>query len=211
MISRRQFGALVLGAAVGSAAFGPATVAAAKEPARLMPEMNDDGLYYQPWFLNSFLVLEEDLAEAASKGKRLAIFFEQKGCPYCKEMHLVNLADPEINAYIRDNFEVLQINLWGARKVTDFDGEELEERALARKWGVVFTPTIVFVEEDMEKIRANGGKSEVARMPGYFKPFHFLNMFQYVKEKAYTRQHFQRYIQDKAERMRAKGIEVKIW
>jgi thioredoxin-related protein len=210
MISRRQFGGVAAGAAFISAT--KSFAAESGEEKLVRPELGPDGLYVQPWFLNSFLVLKEDLEEAAAAGKRFAIFWEQKGCPYCKETHMVNLAKPGINKYIRENFVVLQLNMWGSRKVTDFDGQEMEERALARKWGITFTPTIMFLDENVAKVGDRPGvKAEVARMPGYFKPFHFISMFQYVREKAYERQHFQKYIPAKADEMRKQGKEVKIW
>ena len=56
-----------------------------------------------------------------------------------------------------------------------------------------------------------GDKVEVVRMPGYFKPFHFVSMFEYVKAKAYKSQHFQKFLQAKADKMRAEGKEVKLW
>jgi thioredoxin-related protein len=163
------------------------------------PVLNDDGLYEQPWFLESFLDLREDLGEAATAGKRFAIIWELKGCPYCKETHLVNFADPEIQAYVRDNFDILQLNLAGARRVTDFDGEEIEERALARKHGVRFTPTIQFFPADPEHLPEAGGREiEVARMPGYFRPPHFLAMFRYVREQAYETTGFRDYLRQAA-------------
>ena len=120
--------------------------------------LTDDGLYTQPWFLNSFLDLGEDLTEAAEQCKRFAIMWEQKGCPYCQETHLVNFAQPDIQDFVRNNFEILQLNIFGSRKVTDFDGEELEERSLARKSGVAFTPTIQFFPDDTTQV-GGGGKA----------------------------------------------------
>jgi thioredoxin-related protein len=212
MLNRRAFGAGALGTAFLLASAARPRRPMAAEQDRVEPILGDDGLYHQPWFLNSFLVLEDDLAETAAAGKRLAIIWEQKGCPYCKETHLVNLANPEINKYVRENFNVLQLNLWGSREVTDFDGEVMEERQLARKWAITFTPTIMFIEESVEKVAGRkGAAAEVVRMPGYFKPFHFINMFQFVQEKAYQTTHFQKYIQAKADRMREQGKAVKIW
>lgn len=156
--------------------------------------LGEDGLYHQPWFLDSFLILGEDLDEAAQNGKRLAIMWELKGCPYCKETHLVNFARPDIEAYVWDNFEVLQLNLLGSRAVTDFDGEELEERQLAAKYGIRFTPTFQFFPETPAEIQGAGPEVEVARMPGYFKPDHFLAMFRYVREKAYDREPFKTFL-----------------
>ncbi|MEC9368452.1 MAG: thioredoxin, partial [Pseudomonadota bacterium] len=63
------------------------------------PELTEDGLYRQPWFLESFLELNDDLSAASAAGKRFAIFWELKGCPYCKETHFVNFARQDIHDY----------------------------------------------------------------------------------------------------------------
>ena len=104
-------------ALVGVAALRPSVGAAESDDAA--PVLNDDGLYAQPWFLESFLDLTEDLSEAAAGGKRFAIMWEQKGCPYCQETHLVNFAQPEIQDFVRANFEILQLNLFGSRAAPD--------------------------------------------------------------------------------------------
>lgn len=58
-----------------------------------LPEVgpNEEGLHVQPWFLDTFRDVREDMQEAADAGKQVAILFEQKGCPYCREMHRVNM------------------------------------------------------------------------------------------------------------------------
>lgn len=204
---KATLGALALGAALGVA-----NAWAADPQKSYAPVVNDDGLLTQAWFTESFLDLKDDLADAKAKGKRLAIIWEQRGCPYCKEMHSVNFAVPEISDYVREHFVVLQLNIHGARGVTDFDGQTLEERAMARKYGVVFTPTIQFFPDDPAAVQGKKGTAvEVARMPGYFKPFHFVSMFEYVFDKAYEKSEFQAYLQAKAERLRAEGKEVKLW
>jgi thioredoxin-related protein len=121
--------------------------------ARAAPVPSDHGLT-QDWFLESFLNLPEDLAEASAAGQRFAVVFEQRGCPYCLEMHNDHLARPEIEGFIRPRFRLLALDLHGARPVTDFDGEVLEERALARRWRVTFTPTVVFLPEAAPPPRA---------------------------------------------------------
>lgn len=162
---------------------------------RIEPVLTDDGLYTQEWFLQSFLDLSEDLETAASSGKRFAILWELKGCPYCKDMHEINLADPEINAYIRDNFEILQLNFEGSRLVTDFDGEELEERDLRQKYGVRFSPTLQFFPESNDEIAGETGQAaETMRMSGYTKPDKFTAMFHFIKDKAYDQQTFQEFL-----------------
>jgi thioredoxin-related protein len=208
MITRRQLGQL--GLALSAAGMWRSTARA--EAKRVEPTMNDDGLHTQTWFTNSFLDLKDDLQEARAAGKRLALIFEQRGCPYCKETHEVNFADPAINDYVRGNFHIIQLNLWGARPVTDFDGQQIEERAFARKLGVIYTPTIVFLPESDAGQAGKGAKElEVMRMPGYFKPFHFVSVFEFVRSRGYETEHFQKWIQAKADRLRAEGKEVKLW
>ncbi|MEK9724973.1 MAG: thioredoxin family protein [Rhodospirillaceae bacterium] len=192
-----------------------ATAADAADKKQLLPEVeaNEEGLHVQPWFLQSFLDLREDIADSAKDGKQLVILWEQRGCPYCRETHRVNLRIPEVVDYIRKNFNVIQLNLWGDREVTDVDGQVTTEKQLARKYRVQFTPTLQYFPPSL----AAGNKSpghdvEVWRLLGYWKPFHFLNSFVYVKEKGYESEpNFQRWLQALAERMRAEGKEVDLW
>jgi thioredoxin-related protein len=206
MLSRRD----VLGAAAGAALAGAAPFRGALAAAE--PMVNDDGLYTQPWFLQTFLDMRDDLAEVSGAGKRFVVMWEQKGCPYCKETHQVNLARAEIRDYVRDHFGVLQLNLWGSREVTDFDGTAMEERALARRWRVNFTPTIQFFPASLDGAEGKtGAELEVTRMPGYFKPFHFFAMFEYVKTEAYASMNFQRFLQEKFADLKARGIDPNVW
>ena len=70
--------------------------------------VGDDGLHIQPWIRDTFKDLQEDLDEANAEGKRLAIFFEQRGCIYCTKMHENVYPDPELSQYIDENFFVIQ-------------------------------------------------------------------------------------------------------
>lgn len=184
--------AMMLGAAAFTALGPSVAVRADEKPAP--PELTEDGLYKQPWFLESFLELADDVDTAAESNKRFAIMWELKGCPYCKETHYVNFADAKINAYVRDNFDVLQLNIIGSRMVTDFDGEELTEKALAKKYGIRFTPTFQFFPASSEGLGDKPAlKREVTRAPGYLKPRYFMAMFRYVREQAYEKESFRSY------------------
>ncbi len=182
---------------------------------KLLPniEANEEGMHVQPWFKNTFLDLREDMADAAKEGKQLVIFWEQKGCPYCREMHRVNLRIPEIVNYIRANFNVIQLNLWGDREVTDLDGKMTTEKKLGRKYRVQFTPTLQFFPKKLaEGSKKPGHEVEVWRLLGYWKPFHFLNTFRYVKEEGYhSEPNFQRWLQELGQKMQAEGKDVKLW
>jgi thioredoxin-related protein len=167
--------------------------------ARAEPILTDDGLYKEPWFLESFLDLPDDLEGAHNEGKRFAIMWELKGCPYCKETHFVNFARNDISDYIKANFVVEQLNIIGSRRVTDFDGEVMSEKELAAKYGVRFTPTFQFFAERAGPLKGLAPqKREVARAPGYLRPEDFLAMFRFVREKAYETKSLREYLKAQA-------------
>ena len=177
----------------GSAALAAASSMGARASAQAV--LTDDGLYRQPWFLESFLELPDDLQGATTSGKRFAIMWELRGCPYCKETHLVKFARPDIEDFVRTNFDILQLNIIGSRKVTDFDGNEMPEKALAAKYRIRFTPTFQFFPESAVGLAGKPPeKREVARLPGYLLPDDFLAMFRYVREKGYETKSFRDYL-----------------
>lgn len=158
-------------------------------------ELGDDGLHKTSWMRDTFKDLGEDLAEANAEGKRLLLMFEQRGCVYCTKMHNEVYPDPEVKAFIEDNYFVVQLNLHGDIEVTDFDGEVLAEKDMARKWGILFTPSLLFLPEDV----AEGiptPQAAVAVMPGAFAKGTTLDMLTWVAEKRYeldNGEDFQRY------------------
>jgi thioredoxin-related protein len=158
-------------------------------------ELGDDGLHKTSWMRDTFKDLREDLDEANAEGKRLALFFEQRGCIYCTKMHTEVFPRPEIDSYIGENYFVVQLNLYGDVEVTDFDGETLPEKDMARKWGVLFTPTILFLPEEVGEGQT-APQAAVAHLPGAFGAGTTLDMFTWVAEKRYlldNGEDFQRY------------------
>ena len=158
--------------------------------------IEDEGHYRQAWFNVSFLDLREDFNEAKAAGSRFAVIFEQQGCIYCKRMHLDVLSRKYINDYVRENFRITQLNLWGAREVTDFDGTRMTEKALAERWGVIFTPTVVFFKDDLKGLDGQWGRALEAteRLPLGFGPDTFYDLFVWVRHKLYQQdRNFQRF------------------
>jgi len=168
----------VVGGIAGGMIMSPSAWATSELDHSTMVE--DNGRYTQNWFLDSFLELPDDLRESTENGKRLAIIWEQKGCPYCRETHLVNFSTPVIRDWIREHFNIIQLDIWGSRAVHDFDGEVLEERELAKKSRVTFTPTIQFFPDTIDQIAGKGGqeafkdkftKSDADAMVDYLQHF----------------------------------------
>lgn len=158
------------------------------------PPLGDDGLHKPSWLRETFKDLGEDLAEANAEGKRLLVIVEQRGCIYCTKMHEEVYPDPEIDALIRDTYFVVQMNLFGDVEVTDFDGETLPEKDMAAKWGVMFTPTMIFLPEEVPE-EATAAEAAVANMPGAFGKQTTAALLTWVKDHGYdSGEHFQKYL-----------------
>ena len=147
-------------------------------------EIGDDGLHKTDWMRDTFKDLREDLAEANAEGKRLVLFFEQRGCIYCKKMHEEVFSDTTVSDYIEEHFFVVQLNLHGDTDAVDFDGQEMSEKDLARRWGILFTPTIMFLPQEVEE-GLIAPQAAVATMPGAFGRGTTLDLFTWVQEERY--------------------------
>lgn len=134
-----------------------------------------------PWFAQTFLDFREDIADATRQGKRLMVYFGQDGCPYCKQLMVVNFAQQDIVEKARSNFVALDINIWGDREVTWLDGKTFTEKTFAAFLNVQFTPTILFFDERGQV---------VARLNGYYPPHRFDAALDYVAGKKESQSSF---------------------
>ena len=138
--------------------FMSSAIAEETPPAALDAGLVNPGYAEKPhWFANSFLDIREDLGEAADSGKRVLLYFYQDGCPYCQKLLDINFALQETEAKTRKHYDVVAINMWGDREVVDFDGVETTEKAFAKSLRVMFTPTLLFLnEQGVVTLRVNG-------------------------------------------------------
>ncbi|WP_108260606.1 thioredoxin family protein [Mangrovicoccus ximenensis] len=163
-------------------------------PAMAEVPVGDDGLHKPDWLQDTFKDLREDLGEANAEGKRLMLIVEQRGCLYCARMHEEVFPDPEIDALIREHFFVVQINMFGQTEVTDFDGTAMGEKEMVKRWGLVFTPTLIFLPEEVPEGETAAGAAAVA-MPGAFAKGTTRALMQWVLEHGYdSGELFQEYL-----------------
>lgn len=158
-------------------------------------ELGDDGLHKTAWFKDTFKDLPEDAAEAAAEGKRLLLIVEQRGCSYCRDMHEKTFPDPRVTALLENDYFPIQMNLHGDIEIVDTDGETLSEKQATRKWGVLFTPTIIFLPPEIDPTKS-AVQQAVSVMPGAFAAGTTLDMMTWVKEERYldqSEEDFQRY------------------
>jgi thioredoxin-related protein len=142
---------------------------------------------YPEWFKHSFLDLREDLKEALRNGKKgIALYFGQKNCAYCKALMEVNFGKPDLARYVRDNFDVIPLDIWGSRTLTMMDGSRISEKELALQLKTNFTPSLVFFD-------ASG--NIIFKMRGYYKPYRFQAMMDYLVEGFYKNESFRDYLE----------------
>jgi thioredoxin-related protein len=126
------------------------------------------------WFKESFLDLRDDVKEATAANKRVMLYFYQDGCPYCAKLLKDNFGKQEIADKTRKNFDVIAINMWGDRSVTDVEGKEATEKTFAAALKVQYTPTLLFLDET--------GKVAL-RLNGYYAPDKFEVALDFVAGK----------------------------
>jgi hypothetical protein len=85
---------------------------------------------------------------AASTRARLPIllFFDRVDCPYCKRALREYLVPMTEDAAWRDRALYRQVEVDGTAQVIAFGGARTTHRALAARYGVTLTPTIVVVD-----------------------------------------------------------------
>lgn len=153
----------------------------AAEQNNLEAGMVNPGYEEKPgWFKNSFLDIGEDVEEAAAAGKRVMLYFYQDGCPYCAKLLRDNFSQQSIVQKTRKYLDVIAVNMWGDREVTGLDGQQMTEKQFAAGLRVMFTPTILMLNEQ--------GKV-VLRINGYYHPVKFEAALDYVgqhKEKTFS-------------------------
>lgn len=144
------------------------------------------GFHSKPeWFKQSFLDIGDDVAEATEQGKQVLLFFHQDGCPYCAKILQDNFGQRDIAEKTRKYFDVLEINMWGDREVTTPAGESMTEKDFAAAMKVMYTPTVVFLDDQ--------GKTAL-RLNGYYYPAKFSAALDYASGNAGSGLSFREYL-----------------
>ena len=123
--------------------------------------------------------------------KPLAVMLVTPACDSCDEMQR-NFARPEVRAQLA---KLELVKLANPAAVLTAAG-----RSTLR---ADYVPALVFLEP--------GGR-EIFRTEAYLRPFHLAASLEYVASGAYAREpSFQRFVHDRAERMRGRGERVDLW
>lgn len=141
-------------------------------------------------------------AKLNKKGKPFVVFFEQKDCPNCDNLHNKVLPDKDLLAVLKQ-FDVVQLDMWSKTAVVTPEGEKMTARQWAKQLNIEFAPSIVVF---------NTQGQEIIRSEASFKVFHTQGILNYVLSEGYKKEpSFQRYLTEYADHFREQGKAVDIW
>jgi thioredoxin-related protein len=171
----------------GMAGTAPAAVPEDDEEFPLFDDQPlDEPLAFPDWFKLSFLDLPEDIEEARAAGKAgLIVYFGQKYCAYCRQFLEKDLNREDIQAYMRQHFDVIGIDIHGHRQVVDPSGNEFDEAGYAVQENTNFTPSVIFFDVEGH---------EVLRLRGYYPPYRFRAALEYVADRHYRNERYREFL-----------------
>ncbi len=133
----------------------------------------------------------------ANTSRPLIVSFEQKVCKDCDEMH-DDIFNRENVSQSLSSFDFITVDMWSNDEITVPDGRRLKVSDWAKELGIQYSPSMVFFIDGRE----------VFRTEAYLKSFHTKAVLDYVSSSAYkTVTEFQRYVQQIADDLHARGIE----
>lgn len=144
------------------------------------------------FFHQSFNNLDEELEIAEEEGKSgVFIMFTDKDCPWCLKMKTTIMNRADVQDYYREHFRLLMIDINGDTLMTDFEGNEMEEKAFSfKRLRVRATPVFMFFDTKGRKTMRLTGIVRDAR--------EFLWLGEFVTNGDYQRTNFTKYKRERA-------------
>ncbi|SMN15622.1 thioredoxin SoxW [uncultured Candidatus Thioglobus sp.] len=141
-------------------------------------------------------------SEAIPAQKILAVFFEEPNCKECDDFYQQLMPLKETQDHLKQ-MQVVRFNALSDEKLITPAGK----RTTAKDWyealNLTYKPAIVFFDKTGE---------EIIRRDAFFKTYHTHEIMTYALTGAYkTQPNFQRYLEDKSDKLREQGITVDLW
>ena len=162
--------------------------------AQALIQQSDEDMYPEP-----FLLETHDLSSL--KGQLTAVMLEYKGCDDCESLHRNAIARPAVYEQLKP-YQVVRFDAASDQLLTLPDGTDITPTQWVKALGVSYYPTTLLFDES---------GTERFRIGGYVQSFHYATALEYVSAKGYEEfPEFQRFLNDRADRMREKGKKVVI-
>ena len=141
----------------------------------------------------NWISFEEAVALNKENPKKVLIDLYTDWCGWCKKMDKDTFQNPEVAAYMNENFIMVKMDGEG-KEPLDFNGRTFKyipsgkrgyhELAAALLQGRLSYPTVVFLDEDMKML---------SPVPGYQKVGPFLQIARYFGDDIYKTQDWKSY------------------
>jgi thioredoxin-related protein len=142
----------------------------------------------QHFFTPTLGDLKAELVDAKQAGKQAAfVMYMRDDCPYCERMKQNILSRPDVQAWYRQRFAVLAVDIKGAVPISDFGGKATTEKDFALAQGVKYTPVIMFYDLSGKPLTRVDGEIRTTD--------EFLLLGEFVASGAYARMKFADYKQ----------------
>jgi len=145
------------------------------------------------WFKDSFLDIAEDVEEAKDEDKHLMLYMHLSGCPYCYKMIEEGFKDSTNTQIIKDNFDVVAINIRGNKEISLSEDLTMTEAEVRDHYKVSFTPTIVFLDQNNQL---------VYKVNGYRSAQNFKHALDFVSSRSYQQMSLNEFISNQDRRKR---------
>jgi uncharacterized protein YyaL (SSP411 family) len=132
----------------------------------------------------SWLAFDAATELAAKEQKHVIVDIYTTWCGWCKVMDRQTYGDPQVSAYLIENFVLAKVNGESSAKL-HWKGRELTERQFARQVGVTGYPATYFMKPDAELL---GG------VAGFIKSPDFMTYARYVHTRWYEKGKIQDYV-----------------
>lgn len=162
--------------------------------AQALIQQDGEGMYSE-----AFLLETRDLSRL--KGGLTAVMFEYKGCDDCESLHQNTIARSMVYEQL-ESYQVVRFDASSDQQITLPDGSESTPADWVTALDVNYYPTTLLLDE---------AGVERFRIGGYVQSFHYATALEYVSTQGYKKfPEFQRFLNDRADRLRGKGKKVVI-
>lgn len=131
-----------------------------------------------------WLAFDAATEKAAKQNKHMIVDIYTTWCGWCRVMERETYANPEVAAYLSENFVLAKVN-GESPNLLHWNGEQLSERQFARKVQVTGYPATYFLKPNAELL---GG------VPGFIRPPDFMIYSRYVATRWYEKGPIQSYV-----------------
>ena len=98
------------------------------------------------------------------------VLFSLPDCPYCVAVRQAYLPALPEDPRFRERVRIREVRIGGARQLIDFNGEMARHGDVARRYGVKFAPTVLFLDgEGQPRAEALLGGDSVGLYGGYLE------------------------------------------